>query len=68
MSPAMAAARAGATRGRIELRQTFTNPQDLWNYLFPTVAFLVVLFFMKGAAVPGTNFNLGARTWRSPAW
>jgi ABC-2 type transport system permease protein len=62
MSPTMVAARAGASRGRIELRQTFTNPQDLWNYLFPTVAFLVVLFFMKGAAVPGTNFNLGART------
>lgn len=62
MSPTMVAARAGAVRGRIELRQTFTNVQDLWNYLFPTVAFLIVLFFMKGAAVPGTNFNLGART------
>jgi ABC-2 type transport system permease protein len=62
MSHAMAAARVGALRGRIELRQTFTNPQDLWNYLFPTVGFLVVLFFMKGAAVPGTNFNLGSRT------
>jgi ABC-2 type transport system permease protein len=62
MSPTMAAARAGAIRGRIELRQTFTNAQDLWNYAFPTAIFLVVLFFMKGAAVPGTNFNLGART------
>jgi len=62
MSHAMAAARAGALRGRIELRQTFTNAQDLWNYLFPTIGLLVVLFFMKGAAVPGTNFNLGART------
>ncbi len=62
MSPATAAARAGMSRGRIELRQTFTNAQDLWNYVFPTLIFLVVLFFMKGAAVPGTNFNLGART------
>ncbi|MGH3877572.1 MAG: ABC transporter permease [Actinophytocola sp.] len=62
MSPTMAAARAGIRRGRIELRQTFTNAQDLWNYIFPTLIFLVVLFFMKGAAVPGTNFNLGART------
>jgi ABC-2 type transport system permease protein len=62
MSPMMAAARAGVLRGRIELRQTFTNSQDLWNYMFPTVGFLIVLFFMKGAAVPGTNFNLGART------
>jgi ABC-2 type transport system permease protein len=62
MSPVLAAARAGVVRGRIELRQTFTNGQDLWNYVFPTVAFLIVLFFMKGAAVPGTSFNLGART------
>ncbi|MPZ83301.1 MAG: ABC transporter permease [Actinophytocola sp.] len=62
MSPTMVAARAGVTRGRIELRQSFTNAQDLWNYFFPTVIFLVVLFFMKGAAVPGTNFNLGSRT------
>jgi ABC-2 type transport system permease protein len=62
MSPVMAATRAGVLRGRIELRQSFTNAQDLWNYVFPTVGFLIVLFFMKGAAVPGTNFNLGART------
>lgn len=62
MNPVMAAARAGVIRGRIELRQTFTNAQDLWNYVFPTVVFLIVLFFMKGAAVPGTSFNLGART------
>jgi ABC-2 type transport system permease protein len=62
MSPTMFAARAGMARGRIELRQTFTNAQDLWNYMFPTAIFLVVLFFMRGAAVPGTNFNLGART------
>ncbi len=58
----MLAARTGALRGRIELKQTFTNAQDLWNYLFPTVVFLVVLLFMRGAAVPGTNFNLGSRT------
>lgn len=62
MSPTMTAARAGVIRGRTELRQTFTNFQDLWNYAFPTLIFLVVLFFMKGAAVPGTSFNLGART------
>jgi len=58
----LVAARNGVIRGRIELRQSFTNVQDLWNYFFPTLIFLVVLFFMKGAAVPGTNFNLGART------
>lgn len=62
MSPTMVAARAGVIRGRLEIRQTLTNAQDLWNYAFPTAIFLVVLFFMKGAAVPGTSFNLGART------
>jgi ABC-2 type transport system permease protein len=56
------AARSGVRRGLIELRHTFTNVQDLWNYLFPTVILLVVMFFMRGATVPGTSFSLGART------
>jgi ABC-2 type transport system permease protein len=56
------AVRAGFARGRTEIRQTLTNSQDLWNYLFPTVIFLVVMFFMRDATVPGTNFSLGSRT------
>lgn len=62
MNPKMTALRAGVARGRAEIRQTLTNSQDLWNYLFPTVIFLVVMFFMRDAAVPGTNFSLGSRT------
>ena len=62
MTPTMAAARAGLARGRAEVRQTLTNSQDLWNYLFPTVIFLVVMFFMRDATVPGTTFSLGSRT------
>jgi ABC-2 type transport system permease protein len=62
VSPAVRAARAGLSRGVIELRQTFTNSQDLWNYVFPTVLFLVTMIFMRGAKVPGTDFSLGART------
>jgi ABC-2 type transport system permease protein len=58
----MAAARAGLARGRAEVRQTLTNSQDLWNYLFPTLIFLVVMFFMRNATVPGTTFSLGSRT------
>jgi len=54
--------RAGIARGRAEIRQTLTNRQDLWNYLFPAVLFLVVMIFMRGASVPGTNFSLGSRT------
>jgi ABC-2 type transport system permease protein len=62
MSPTMAAARAGLARGRAEVRQTLTNGQDLWNYIFPSIVFLVVMFFMRDATVPGTTFSLGSRT------
>ncbi|TDV52285.1 ABC transporter permease [Actinophytocola oryzae] len=62
MNPFMATFRTGFLRGRTELKQTFTSGQDLWNYVFPTVTLLIVMFFMKGAAVPGTNFSLGSRT------
>lgn len=62
MTPTAVAARAGLNRGWIELRQTFTNGQDLWNYIFPTVILLMVMFFMRDATVPGTGFSLGSRT------
>ena len=62
MNPTMTAARAGVIRGRTEIRQSLTNGQDLWNYFFPSVIFLVVMFFMKDAKVPGTTFSLGSRT------
>lgn len=62
MSATMVAARAGLVRGRIEIRQSFTNAQDLWNYFLPSAILLVVMYFMRGAAVPGTDFSLGSRT------
>ncbi|WP_435154815.1 ABC transporter permease [Amycolatopsis sacchari] len=62
MSPLSGAVRAGVVRGRIELRQTFTNVQDLWAYLFPAVALTVVMIFMRGASVPGMNFQLSSLT------
>ncbi|MEV0431075.1 ABC transporter permease [Micromonospora sp. NPDC050495] len=62
MNPTTAAVQAGLRRGLIELRNTFTNGQDLWNYFFPTVVLLVTMFFMRGSTVPGTTFSLGART------
>jgi ABC-2 type transport system permease protein len=62
MSSALYAARIGVRRGGLEVRHTFTNSQDLWNYFFPSLIFLVVMFFMRGAAVPGTDFSLGSRT------
>ncbi|WBB89552.1 ABC transporter permease [Verrucosispora sp. WMMC514] len=60
--PLVVAARAGLSRGRIELRQSLTHSETLWGYLFPTVILLVVMFFLRGATVPGTEFSLGAQT------
>ena len=62
MNPQLVAARNGVARGWIELKHTFTNAQDLMGYLFPAVLFLTVIFFMRNATVPGTDFSLGART------
>ncbi|SIR88609.1 ABC transporter permease [Micromonospora avicenniae] len=62
MNPTAAAVRAGFRRGTTELRNTFTNAQDLWGYAFPTLVLLVTIFFMRGATVPGTDFSLGSRT------
>lgn len=62
MNPKTAAMRAGLARGRAEVRQTLTNGQDLWNYIFPSMVFLIVMFFMRDSTVPGTDFSLGSRT------
>jgi len=62
MNPTLTAVRAGFARGRIELRHTFTNVQDLWTYLFPAFLLLVVMYFMRNSTVAGTHFSLGART------
>ncbi|WP_236789024.1 ABC transporter permease [Amycolatopsis sp. GM8] len=62
MSALVSAGRIGLARGRIELRQTFTNTQDLWSYLFPTIVVIVVMLFMRDSKVPGVNFSLGSLT------
>lgn len=58
--PTTTAVGVGIRRGWIELRQTFTNFGDLWNYLFVPAVVIVVLFFLRDYAVPGTDFSLGA--------
>ncbi|GLY65936.1 ABC transporter permease [Amycolatopsis taiwanensis] len=62
MSTLLNVGKAGLARGRIELRQTFTNAQDLWAYLFPAIILTVVMVFMRNATVPGMNFSLSSRT------
>ncbi|BCJ42534.1 transport permease protein [Actinoplanes ianthinogenes] len=52
----------GLRRGWTEIKHTFTNPADLWAYLFPAALLLGTVFFMRNATVPGTSFSLGART------
>lgn len=59
MSPTVVAFRAGLRRGGIELRQTLTSGQDMWGYFFWPVSYLVVMFFLRGVTVPGTDFSLG---------
>lgn len=69
MNPTRAAVRAGVQRGLTELRNSFTNAQDLWGYVFPTLILLVTIFFMRGATVPGTGFSSApARCPASSAW
>jgi ABC-2 type transport system permease protein len=62
MKSTLSAIRAGIARGGIELKHTFSSPQELWTYLFMPVALIVTVYFMRGATVPGTGFSLGART------
>ncbi|GAB3159103.1 ABC transporter permease [Myceligenerans halotolerans] len=55
-----AAARAGLVRGWLETKQSLREPGDvLWYFLMPVI-FAVVLLFMRGSTVPGTDFELGA--------
>ncbi|MFI2488352.1 ABC transporter permease [Promicromonospora kroppenstedtii] len=55
-----AAVRAGLTRGWLETKHSITSASDLvWILAFPVI-YAVVLLFMRGSTVPGTDFALGA--------
>ncbi|MBH0778680.1 ABC transporter permease [Nocardia sp. NEAU-351] len=60
MSPTTAAIRAGGVRAAIELRQTFSNAQDLVNQFSTPIVLLVALFFMRDASFRGGEYTLGA--------
>lgn len=62
MSPALVAARAGLSRGRIEFKQTVTRPGDLVSFLLMTGGFLTAVVLSRQAHVPGTAFSLGTAT------
>lgn len=65
MNPTTVAVRAGLRRGVIEIRQTLTNGPELSNYLFFPVITLIVMFFLRGVSVPGSNFSLSSVTMPS---
>ena len=55
-----AAVRAGLSRGWLETKYSLQEPSDVaWNLAFPVI-YAVVLLFMRGSTVPGTDFALGA--------
>ncbi|MFD2797727.1 ABC transporter permease [Promicromonospora vindobonensis] len=55
-----AAVRAGLSRGWLETKYSLKEPGDVvWTLAFPVI-YLVVLLFVRGTTVPGTDFALGA--------
>lgn len=60
MSPARYAARVGVRRGWTELRQTFTNGQDLFGHVLWTVVLLVPLFLLRDDPLKGAGISAGA--------
>jgi ABC-2 type transport system permease protein len=58
--PTVAAARAGWSRGLIELRQSVSNGGDVVNHLLWPVLMLVALFFLRNRSFGQTGFTLGA--------
>ncbi|OXM47444.1 ABC transporter permease [Amycolatopsis alba] len=62
MNPIQHSVRLGVRRGWLETRQNLTNAEDLFNiFLFPAL-FVIAMFFMRNAKLPGTEFSLGAAT------
>jgi ABC-2 type transport system permease protein len=59
MNPTTTALRAGLRRGAIELRQSLTNPLDLWNHCFWPGLTLVGAYFLRHVAFQHSGFQLG---------
>jgi ABC-2 type transport system permease protein len=59
VNPTLVAARAGLSRGWIELKQVLTTPGDLISFLVMTAGFLTAMVWTRHTPVPGTDFSLG---------
>jgi len=58
MNPRAQAVRSGLVQGRIEMRQSFTNPAELVSHFLWPVLLLIALFFLRDRSFGG--FQLGA--------
>lgn len=56
----MSTIKIGLTSGRIELKHIFTTPADLASLFLPTVAFMVVIAFLRFVPVNGGELSYGA--------
>lgn len=59
MRPTAMALRTGWSRGLIELRQSFTNPAELWGHFFWPTLMLAVMYFMRDASFGSSGLLLG---------
>ena len=59
MNPALAAARTGVSRGRIEFKQTMTTPGDVIAITILMGGFIAAMIWTRHTHVPGTHFSLG---------
>ncbi|QYA99453.1 ABC transporter permease [Streptomyces anulatus] len=59
------AVRSGLNAGRIEIRQSLTNGQDIVSMLFIPAVLLVVALFRRGSDIGGTGFSFGSTTLAS---
>ncbi|GLZ76384.1 transport permease protein [Actinorhabdospora filicis] len=50
----------GARRGVIEARHAFTTPEEMAGIVIPSVIAMVVIFFLRGVSIPGTEVSLGS--------
>jgi ABC-2 type transport system permease protein len=59
VNPALAATRAGLSRGWIEFKQSLTTPADLIVLVLTTGGLLAAMIWTRHTTVPGTSFSLG---------
>jgi ABC-2 type transport system permease protein len=59
MNARLAAARAGFSRGWIELKQILTARGELIGFLLPTAGFFAAMVWTRHTRLPGVQFSLG---------